>query len=273
MSIPLWQRAEKGATGRPADVVLIAFHEAPLAEDVPLAAARFGLPGREHAALCDVRAFEGAEGLAWLDGFRQGALRNIAVRDLGEAGMRLLDAARACVTVRATDLAPVDLGYLQAAWGIARWLCARGASTIVDARANRFLAAAEVAAVAPDAPFDVRREIKVIAESEASRGLGGYVVHTRGLLKVARPELVTVVAAEDREAASAALWRLAARAADGYMAQSGDRADVGTDVPLLLTLAPPGSFVEALALDNDAILVAGADGTAPSWQATRDRAN
>src|SRR5262245_49131593 len=102
MSISLWKRAQTGPTGRPADVVLVAFHRGALAEDVPLAAARFGLPGREHTGLCDVRAHAGADAIAWLSGFRSGALRSIAARDLGDAGLAVLDAADACVTVRAT---------------------------------------------------------------------------------------------------------------------------------------------------------------------------
>jgi hypothetical protein len=267
MSLSLWQRAETGATGRPADVVLVAFHHGALADDVPLAAARFGLPGRAHAELCDIRAHAGAEAPEWLDGFRQGGLRAIAERHLDAAALARLDAADGCVTVRATVLDPFDLGYLQAAWGLARWLCARGAGVVLDARATRFFSADAVAAVAADAPFDVRREISLIAETEPTPGLGGHVVHTRGLLKLARPDLVTIVARGAVDAAAAALWRLAARLADGYMPASGDRIAEGedADVPLLLTLAPAGSFVEALALDNDAILVAGADGAAPEW--------
>jgi hypothetical protein len=273
MKISLWQRSEQGSTGRPADVVLIAFHRGALADEVPLAAARFGLPGRAHAELCDIRAHAGADAPEWLDGFRQGALRTIAERQLDAAGLARLDAADACVTVRATVLDPFDLGYLQAAWGIARWLCARGAGVVLDARATRFWSGARVAEVAADAAFDVRREISLIAETDATAGLGGHVVHTRGLLKLARPDLVTVVAREDVDAAADVLWRLAAREAAGYMPASGDRVSAGADadVPLLLTLAPPGSFVEALALDNDAFLVAGADGAAPEWAAARAR--
>jgi len=264
MTVPLWTRAHTGATGRVADAVLIAFHTGALRADVPLSAAQLGLPGGAAASLLDVREHSGAAALTWLDGFRRGALRTIAVQDLG-GDLALLDGADGCVTVRATVADPFDLGYLQAAWAVARWLCARGASIVLDARAMKFRRAATVAELPPDAPFDVRREVTVIIETTPVPGLGGHVVHTRGLAKLARPDLVSVVAAADTAQAAEALWRLAARLADGYMPAAGDVVEADSPVPLLLTPAPPGSFAEALNLDNQAFLVAGADGAAPEW--------
>jgi hypothetical protein len=160
---------------------------------------------------------------------------------------------------------PFDLGYLQAAWGLARWLCARGATVVLDAHATRFWPAEAVAAQPTGAAFDVRRELTMVVETRPTPGLGGHVVHTRGLVKLARPDLVTVVAAGDTARAAEALWRIAARLADGYMPAPGDVADADTTVPLHLAPAPKGSFAEALHLDNDAVLVAGADGAAPEW--------
>ena len=55
------------------------------------------------------------------------------------------------------------------------------------------------------------------------------------------------------------------RLADGYRPAAGDVADADTTLPLHLAPAPKGSFAEALHLDNDAVLVAGADGAAPVW--------
>ena len=263
MSPRLWTRAATAATGRVADVVLVAFHAGPLGAEEPLAAARFGLPGRDAVGLLEVHEHTGDAARAWLDGFRRGALRSIAATDLG--GLAALDAADACVTVRATVFDPFDLGYLQAAWGVARWLCARGASVVLDARATRFWTAPAVAALPADAAFDVRRELTLVVESVAHPGLGGHVVHTRGLVKLARPDLVTVVAAEDTGPAAEALWRVAARLADGYMPAPGDLADAETAVPLKLAPAPRGSFTEALHLDNEAWLVMDPDGVAPAW--------
>lgn len=250
-----WTRTAGPPTGRLADVVLVALHRGPLAE-VPQGPERFGPVRAEDVT---VQTHVGPEAVAWLAGFRSGALRTIAARDLGD--LAALDAADACVTVRCRLPEPPDLGYLQSAWSVARWLCARGAPVVVDARAMRYRSATEVLAVPPDAPFDLRRELTVVVETAPSPGLGGTVVHTRGLLKLARPELVTVVAAEDRDAAVAVLWRIAGELA-GVPVGGGA---VEAPVPLFLVPAPPGSFVEALHLDNDAILVVGADGGAPEW--------
>jgi hypothetical protein len=263
MSVPLWKRTSTAATGRVADVVLIAFHTGPISADEPMSAARFGLPGRDLVELLDVREHAGPPAVEWMDGFRRGALRTIAGKDLGD--LAALDAADACVTVRATVADPLDLGYLQAAWAVARWLFARGASVVLDGRATRFWPARDVSALPPDAAFDVRREVTMVVETQASPGLGGHVVHTRGLVKLARPDLVTVVAAEDTRRAAEALWRLTARLADGYMPAAGDVADADTMVPLHLAPAPEGSFAEALNLDNQAWLVTAADGGAPVW--------
>ena len=247
-----WTRTPGPPTGRVADVVLVVLHRGPLA-DVAVGPERFGTVRAEDTA---VLGHIGPEAVAWLDGFRSGALRTLAARDLVD--LAALDAADACVTVRCRLPEPPDLGYLQSAWAVARWLCARGATVVVDARAMRYWSAEAALAVLPDAPFDLRRELTVVVETAPSAVLGGYVVHTRGLLKLARPDLVTVVAAEDRDAAAAALWRLAGRLAGVAV---GD----AEPIPLLLVPAPPGSFVEALHLDNDAVLVVGTDGGAPEW--------
>lgn len=259
MTAPHWTRSGRGA-GRRADVVLIAFHTGPL-RDVPLSEAGFGLPGRDAVDRLDVR-YHGAEALGWLDGFRRGALRTIATQDLGD--LAILDAADGCVTVRADVSDPQDLVFLQAAWGVTRWLCARGAKVVLDARATRFWTSAGALAVAPDAPFDVRRELTVVAQTSATPGLGGHVLHTRGAVKVGCPDLVTVVATDDRSAATEALWDIAATLADGWVPATGEGFRAGV-IPLFLIPAPPGSFVEALHLENDAMLVVGEDGAAPEW--------
>jgi hypothetical protein len=264
MTVKLWQRSDTRPTGRVADVVLVAFHTESLVDGVELSAARFGIPAGHPEQVLDVHTHTGDAARAWIDGFRDGALRKRAAADLGD-DLAALDAADAAVSVRATVMDPFDLGYLQAAWAVTRWLCARGASIVLDARGMRYATAETVAAVAPDAPFDVRREVMMVWESEPTPGLGGHVMHTRGMLKFARPELVTVVAPADLEPAAEAMWRLAARLADGHMPEANEPADVDQAVPLLLTPAPAGSFAAALNLDNDAILVAGADGAAPEW--------
>src|SRR5262245_20648701 len=137
MGIPLWTRRHTDPTGRIADVVLVAFHEGPLTADVALDAARFGLPGKRHVDLLDLRQHEGEAAGPWLTGVQSGALRGIAEEDLGSVAA--LQRATACVTIRVTVADPFDLGYLQAAWGCARWLFARGATVVFDARAMRFV--------------------------------------------------------------------------------------------------------------------------------------
>jgi hypothetical protein len=203
-----WQPAPT-APRRP-HAMLAVFSTGPLVDE-PLSLARFGAPSAEHIADLDVRAIPRAADPAWFDGWRTGALRSIASTDLGAP--TALDAADHVHLVIAAPNAPPDLGYLQAAWAVARWMIARGATVVLDVHAHTFWAATAVPA--PAATLDVAREVRVIFETEATRTERAHALHTRGLRKFGAPELVALCGQPDAAVVGNVIRALAAEVAAG----------------------------------------------------------
>lgn len=253
-SIQPWTRADTRPTGRLADVALVVFHRGALADDVPLSLERHGAPSAEAVARVDVTPIADP---TWLAGWRSGGIRTVAEQDL-RAGVVALDAADRCHFVRATIIDPPELSYLQAAWAVPRWLVARGATVVLDAFALRFHTAEALATEDVRAPLTVDREISVVFETEPTAARLGHVVHTRGLGKLARPDLIALVDPSEVQAAAEVVRALAQLLADGFMpTAAGVRPPLPDSVALSVTLhpMPPGSLAEALHLNNDAWLV------------------
>lgn len=254
-SIPPWTRADTRPTGRLADVALVVFHRGPLADAVPLSLERHGAPSVEAVARVDVTPIADP---AWLAGWRSGGIRTVAEQDLGAGGVAVLDTADRCHFLRATIIDPPELSYLQAAWAVARWLVDRGATVVLDAFALRFHTAASLAAEDVRAPLAITREISVVYETEPAAARLGHVVHTRGLGKLARPDLIALVDPREAGAAADVLCALAQVLADGFMpTTAGARPPLPDSLGLSVTLHPmeQGSLAEALHLNNDAWLV------------------
>lgn len=245
-----WTRADTRPTGRLADVALVVFHQGPLAAAEPLSLAQYGAPSRAAVDRVDVTAIQDP---SWLSGWRAGGIRNVAVDALGPA-LATLDAADQCHFVRAQILDPFDLTHLQAAWAIARWLVGRGATVVLDAFALRFHTAAAVQAQDVAAPFDLEREVTVVFEKEPLAAQLGHVVHTRGLGKLARPDLVALVDPARAAATADVLRAIARQLADGFMPVPGGRAPRVEAAHALIPL-PPGSLADQLHLNNDGWLV------------------
>lgn len=257
--IPLWTRPITEPVSRVAHVLFIAFAEGPLAADVPLSLVKYGVPTRDHLAHVAVGEHSGEESREWIDGWRTGALRDVAVQDLGPAVAKL-DAADRCFTVDAKLEDPSDLGYLQTAWALVRWLAERGASVVLDAHAGRFLTTGRIAA--PDAEFDIRREAQIVFERDASEPDGGHVIHTRGLHKVGRPDVVAVCRPDDAEAVAQVLWEIADGMSSGFMPKLPRQGvDVSADLTLWLDGDDGARFEEALGLNNDARVLVREDGS------------
>ena len=72
-----------------------------------------------------------------------------------------------------------------------RWpkLAQTGACATLDVYAANWLSGAIVASLPPDRPFTLHREVSLIAETEPTPGFG-HAVHTRGMMKVGRPDLI-----------------------------------------------------------------------------------
>lgn len=245
-----WRRSDTRPTGRLADVALVVFHRGPLVADVPMSAERFGAPSLESVARVDVQHVTDP---GWLGGWRSGGIRQVASDMLG-ADLATLDAADQCHFLRMTVADPMDLVHLQATWAVARWLVARGATVVLDAYAIRFHRAAALAAEDPAAPLAIEREVNVVFESEPAAAQLGHVVHTRGMGKLARPDLIALVEPARAQATALVLRALARSMADGFMPTPGARVSA-ENVPVVLEPLPPGSLADQLHLNNDAWLV------------------
>jgi hypothetical protein len=194
----------------------------------------------------------------------------LALDQLG-SNVELLDRADFCHTVSFSLSPMTDFGYLQAAWAIARWMVDRGGSVVLDVHAARFSPTDAVRAIPPDAPLDVPRELSFIFETDAD-GDGNHVVHTRGMRKFGRPDLVAQVGPDDANLVRDIFVQLAIAMADGPVPGSPRH---GVDLTERITLylvpddvngtaggasRPPPRMAERLGLNNDALLLVSEEG-------------
>lgn len=223
-----WRRSQFQAGGGPNVFQLFAFAPGALRGDVPMSAARFGLPGSEVMEHVEVRDLPRAADPGWFDGFRSGALRSIAQEQLQD--LAALDAAQVLVAVLISRPDVADLAHLQAGWGVAQWLLTRGATVLLDAQANRFWRGEEVADWPPVRPFALSSDVNVIVEGEPTAPSAR--IHTRGMQKFGRTDLVVEGVPASRWDAVAGLLRaLAHQLADGVVYRPGQRVTVdGNDV-------------------------------------------
>jgi len=247
LPIETWQRSafEPGARNV---FQLFCFVTGPLA-DVPMSALRFGLPSTNAMNGVEVQEIPRSADPQWFDGFRSGALRTLATEALGDA-MQAFDTADRLAVVLIDTPDTADLGHVQAGWALAKWLVARGASVVLDAQSNRFWKGAELADWPTRRPFALSVDVNVIVEAEPEASIA--IVHTRGLQKFGRPDLVVLDVPADRWDPVAGILRvLAAQSADGRCFKPGDRVTVGVD-PILFSAFTS----KALHLNNEALVVA-----------------
>lgn len=249
-----WLRPAFRPTGRRASVVLLAFGGGGF--EVGELDVR-GVPDGVPVEALDVRLHRREEDPGWLDGWRTGALRALATQQMGR--LDELDAAERCcsVTVEVDD--PADLTHLQLAWAVAAGLVRAGAGTVLDVHAATWRAGEAVAGLAPERSFTVQEEISLVAETSAQRGFG-HVIHTRGLAKVGRPDLIAGVPAERLEHTGRVLNHLARMLAEGHVLEPGQR--FRFDGSRTLTVGPyvPGGTVPEVNLNNDGLLLTDATG-------------
>lgn len=187
-------------------MALVAFGA--LTHDEPMVAEKFGAT---EIGLCEIRGFKRADDPVWFDGWRNGALREIARADL-EGDTADLERAEMLHVISVEVAGPKDLAYLQSAWAIARYFVARGATTVLDAHAMMFHAGA---ALRPPGPLDVAHEVRVIYETESTRPDQAHAIHTRGMRKFGVPDLVALCSDRDVPLISSAIGELADAIARG----------------------------------------------------------
>ncbi len=245
-----WARPRWVEGGAPAEVVLLCFSPAPLRDDVPMSALRFGLPGQAAMEGLEVVDLPRSADPAWFDAFRGGALRNVATSQL--QSLAALDAAERLHVVKVVKADPKDLTHLQAAWAVAKWLVARGASVVLDTTAQRFWDGADVASWEPNRPFALSIDVNVIVEAEPDAPVA--TVHTRGLGKFGRPELIVFGVPSARWDAVAGLVRsLALESAAGVRFKDGDLVPIEHGLARFRAYRPvPGADLH---LNNDGLVV------------------
>jgi hypothetical protein len=248
--IPTWKRSTFQPGGAVNAFQLFCFSSGPLKGDVPMSAARFGLPSPEVMKLVEVRELTREMDSAWFDGFRSGSLRAIATQALGDVSA--LDQATQLTAVLISRPDSADLAHLQAGWAVVQWLVARGVTVVLDAQTNRFWKGEEVAQWPPVRPFALSTDVNVVVEAEPTSPTA--TIHTRGLQKVGRPDLVVRDVPGERWDAVAGLVRaLALQLADGVVLRAGDRVNIDGKSLTLSGFKPTPET--DLHLNNEAFLI------------------
>jgi len=251
-AIEPWARPAFRPTGRPAAVALVAFAD----DDIVGADADLRLAGTVPAgapvAALDFRGHRVSDSAEWIDGWRTGGLRTVAGRDLGD--LARLDAATCCYMASIEVDDPADLTHLQLAWAVASALARKGAFAVLDVYATSWWAGPAVAALAPDRPFTVQQEVSLTAETEPTPGFG-HTVHTRGLVKVGRPDLITGVAVDDIQHTAQILNHLGRMLAEGHLLEPGQHLRFDGQRTLRVEPYAPGDNAPDVGLDDHALLL------------------
>jgi len=250
--ITVWPRPLHRPSGRAASVVLFAFATGPVDLSAPLDAARFGLPGAEAISAIEVREIPAATNAEWFDGWRTGAQRHLAERDLPD--VTRLDAADRCFVISGDVPDPADLGYLQGAWAYAQWLVDRGCFAVLDAHSHQWWDGAGLAALPGDRPFALYREVNVIAETTPSAHFG-HAVHTRGMAKFGRPDLIAGIELDDVRWMHAVMNAIATQLAEGALVEPGQVFGAGEGRRLVAVEYEPDGNGPDVELNNDALLL------------------
>lgn len=237
MPIQPWPRRAK-KDGRAASVILFAFADQPLPAPLPLSRAKHGVPEGEGMKAVGVASIAREQAPEFFDGFFAEPGASIARSELGEPVYAAIEKSRFVHRIDATIADPPDLGYLQAAWALARCACDAGAGAVFDAHALRWWTREAICGWPLEGAFDVDREITLVLETEPGPGIA-QLLHTRGMAKLARPDLVIAIEDPgDREPLARALRELARRASTGVAFEpetrtvaEGQRLEVGPYAP------------------------------------------
>lgn len=248
--VQTWPRTGFQAGGGRNLFQLFCFSAGPLKGDLPLSASRFGLPTPEAVNLVQVRELTREMDSGWFDGFRAGSLRAVAISAMGDVSA--LDAATQLTAVMVDREDSADLLHLQAAWATAQWLVARGASVVLDAQTNRFWRGADVAEWPASRPFALSIDVNVVVEAEPTSPIAN--IHTRGLQKFGRPDLVVRdVPGEQWDSTAALVRALAGQLVMGVVLRAGDRVNI--DGKSLSVAAYKPAAEDDLHLNNDGFLL------------------
>jgi len=250
----VWPRPYFKAGDLPTKLFFVCFAKRPLTALSP-DRARFGLPSDSLLRAIDLREHHRAEAPDWFEGWWRGSFGVIAERDLAPDSSALTG-SELCVTAQLELPDQADLAPLQTLWGVARWLCARGAEVVLDVHAFRFRTRQTLEGLSFDGS-DVERDVKLVLENQPTRG-GLHLLHTRGLCKVARPELVCFVRPDDAPVMGRWLNQIARTLIEGALANQ-IRLRVADAVELVTAATQDRQLIDSLGIEA-AVEVGRADG-------------
>jgi hypothetical protein len=126
---------------------------------------------------------------------------------------------------------------LRAALGLQRALAEEGDLVLaLDGATARWWSPDELVALAPDRPFVLDEHVQVVVEAVERRPGVGHLVRSRGLAKMARPDVGARVPRRDAERVSELVRDVARLLADGAVLVGGDRLRV-PDLPPITFLS------------------------------------
>ncbi|MBW6438678.1 hypothetical protein KZ829_33620 [Actinoplanes hulinensis] len=210
-----WPRPAFRPTGRPASTMFVAFAERDVLSGLDL---KVGAPPSAPLAALDLRQHRYSDDPEWFDGWRSGPLRQVATRELPDP--ERLDAATWCYSIRLIVDDPSDLTHLQLGWAVAGLLAEAGAFAVLDVYTHTWHPGDEVAGLDAHRPFVVQRDVGLVAETDSRPGFG-HPVHTRGMIKFGRPDLIAGVPSERIEQTAMILNHLARMLAEGHAFEIG----------------------------------------------------
>jgi len=248
-----WPRERYVPGGGPGEVALIALSPVRLPDPLPVSRGRHGMPDEgEGPEAVAIVARDRADDPAWFAEHVIGRFAEMIAQDLGPEAAAAALAVEHAYVIEARLADPDDLGHVQAAWALAKCVCEEGAAVVIDVYAARAHLGGEVAALAPDRPFDVMHEVTLFFEELDDRTIAAWSL---GLRKFGRPDLVVLGVQPDAAAEAALMLRdLAEALAAGERIEPGDA--VGTAAGLALTAArfAPERWPK-VAVDGEAIVL------------------
>jgi len=253
--VPVWPRPHFVGGGGPADVTLFVFSQIGVdGSTLQLKTRAHGVPQGGLPDGVDVQTVARADAPDWVDGFFAPALMALAERDLGWPGRPPVEpTAVHVVKVLADD--PQDMRHLQAAWALARAFLATGGFAILDPHAQVWLSPAHLAQRPADAPFRMSDEVSIVFETEPSHGFG-HLMHTRGLLKFGRADLVVVgIPPKHGVRIADIVNQLAERLALGARLEQGDTVDLEGLGTIRADRYVPGENAPELHLNNRGLVL------------------
>ncbi len=254
-AVKVWPRPYFKATEQQTKIFFVCFAKGPLRE-LPLSRSRYGLPTSACVDAIDVRLHQRSETKAWFEGWFSGAFGVVAARDLGDE-LPLLTDSDHCISLGLELPDQPDLAPQQSMWALCRWLCERGAAVVLDVHAFVFRTRQDLEQLSFDG-VDAARDVKLVLENEPTRD-GLHLLHTRGLCKFARPELLCFVQPDDAALLARAQQQIARAFIEGVSAPHA-RLQVSEGVELVTRPLDEPSLLRSLGLEA-AVELARADGS------------